>query len=323
MNAVGTVDAFRSYLAWQAEIGLDEVILTAPPSMRTSAPADAKGMGLQASAPPAGKVPPASAHGVEARSSPQGPQEASSPGGASGGLFEMLSRSLVESEASTRVNRPGRRPGNRPMVRAAAAPSPEKPEVPGLPAFPDLAGLRGHTEREWESMLKAKGLGTVRLVHGSGPEFAPLALAGLEPGPADLESGAPFQGEPGDLLARMMKAIRLDITGLYATYVVKAGAPGRSLWTRRDLVRLLPLFHAELALARAPVVLLLGEACAQAVLKTGRPLDELRQAPHAVPGAPGREYVATYHPEDLLRREELKRKAWDDLKWLQPRLRGT
>jgi DNA polymerase len=306
------VHAFRNYLAGQAEIGLDEVILPAPLVLRATQPV-AAGAGLQASTHPVRRTSAApSGEGVTAPSSRETP---AGQDGAPGGLFEMLSRSLEESESSAK--------GSRIVGRAPAAPPTEKHAGPVLPAFVDMAGLRGQTEREWEALLKSKGIGTVRLVHGSGPEFAPLALAGLEPGPADLDSGAPFQGEPGELLARMMKAIRLDMPTLYSTYVVKAGAPGRSLWTRRDLVRLLPLFHAELALAKVPVVLLLGEACAQAVLKTGRSLDELRQTPHSVPGAPGREYVATYHPEDLLRKEELKRKAWDDLKWLQPRLRGT
>jgi DNA polymerase len=316
MMSVETVDALRTYLAWQAEIGLDEVILSAPLVLRASTPAmaSAAGAGQKSSSKPASRT--STAPSGYATAAPTFAQAA--PGGQGvepGGLYEMLSKSLEESESNAK--------GSRALGRPAVAPSPEKPAGPGLPVFADMAELRGQTDREWETLLKSKGLGTVRLVHGSGPEFAPLALAGLEPGPEDLESGAPFQGESGDLLARMMKAIRLDMPSLYATYVVKAGAPGRSLWTRRDLVRLLPLFHAELALAKAPVVLLLGEACAQAVLKTGRPLDELRQAAHAVPGAPGRDFVATYHPEDLLRKEELKRKAWDDLKWLQPRLRGT
>jgi len=61
----------------------------------------------------------------------------------------------------------------------------------------------------------------------------------------------------------------------------------------------------------------LGEACAQAVLKTGKPLEELRQEPFRMEG---REFVATYHPADLLAREELKRKAWEDLQWLRKRM---
>jgi uracil-DNA glycosylase family 4 len=63
--------------------------------------------------------------------------------------------------------------------------------------------------------------------------------------------------------------------------------------------------------------LLLGEACAQAVLKTGKPLEELRQEPFRLEG---REFVATYHPADLLTQEVLKRKAWEDLQWLRKRM---
>jgi uracil-DNA glycosylase family 4 len=113
----------------------------------------------------------------------------------------------------------------------------------------------------------------------------------------------------------MLKAIRLDAAACYKTNVVKAARATKA--TRRDAARLLPWLHAELSLVRAPYVLLLGEACAQAVLKTGKPLEELRQEPFRIEG---REFIATWHPSDLLAREELKRKAWEDLQWLQKRM---
>ena len=75
--------------------------------------------------------------------------------------------------------------------------------------------------------------------------------------------------------------------------------------------------HAELALVQAPMVLILGQECAQTVLKTGKTLEELRQETHFMEGRP---FFVTYHPEDLLRNEALKRKAWEDLQWLQRRM---
>ncbi len=143
-----------------------------------------------------------------------------------------------------------------------------------------------------------------------------MALIGMEPSAADIEAGMVFSGEVGELLDKMMRAIRLDPDQLYRTVLIKAHLPGK-IWNRRELMRMLPVLHAELGFLKVPATLLLGEACAQAVLKTGRSVEELRQAPHRLDG---REFVVTYHPADLIRQESLKRKAWEDLQWLQKRL---
>jgi uracil-DNA glycosylase family 4 len=188
-------------------------------------------------------------------------------------------------------------------------------EPVSVPAFPDLAGY-------WEYLAAHPSLASgdpeaqgVALVKAQGSAGAPLAIVGLEPGEADAVSGWAFQGEPGALLAKMLKAIRLDSDTCYRTHLVKAARATSA--TRREIGRLLPWLHAELALAKAPIALLLGEPCAQAVLKTGKPIEELRQEPFRVEG---REFVVTYHPAELLVREELKRKAWEDLQWLQKRM---
>ena len=143
-----------------------------------------------------------------------------------------------------------------------------------------------------------------------------LALIGFEPSEADEAEGKAFRGETGALLEKMMKAIRLDLNALYLGNLIKVRAAGK-VWSRRELARLVPLLHAELGLVRAPMVLLLGQECAQTVLKTGKTLEELRQETHRLEG---REFFVTYHPQELLRREELKRKAWEDLQWLQRRM---
>jgi DNA polymerase len=114
----------------------------------------------------------------------------------------------------------------------------------------------------------------------------------------------------------MMRAIRLETRELYLTHLIKVPFPGKA-WSRRELTRILPLLHAELALVQAPMVLILGQECAQTVLKTGKTLEELRQETHFMEGRP---FFATYHPNELLKNEALKRKAWEDLQWLQRRM---
>lgn len=327
------MDAFRAYLAWQAELGGDEVMVASPLSVHPSAgrtvprpdaaQAAARGMQIRDAANPH-----ADAMGAVAEPS-------SAPSGDATSLFSMLSKSLQDSQDSAKAARrfsgPTAPAGSRdvqsasPAAAATLAAAADKPDIL-LPGEGGLAACREYLERNGRSLFTGDVQDAAwKYVHGTGPESAPLALVSLEASAADGLAGIPFQGPSGLLLEKMMRAIRLDLSALYRTAVVKLPPPGagRRCYTRRDLVKLLPLLHAELEASKAPVVLLLGEACAQAVLKTGRGLEELRLAPHRVDVAPGREFAVTYHPDELEGNEDLKRKAWKDLQWLQARLQGS
>lgn len=275
----------RAYLEAQSELGVDEVILPYPLQRKTGM--GNQGVGTGEAIP---RMPSAPDPVVEVPLAPDPVVE---------GLFASLEKSLADTATAKRDEVP---------MRARA-------ESVSLPVFPDLQAFWSHLEANPALAAGDSAATVTRVVRGHGPAGVSLALAGLEPGEADAAAGLAFQGEPGELLAKMLKAIRLEAAACYRTNLVKAARPTRA--TRRDLARLLPWLHAELALVRAPFVLLLGEAIAQAVLKTGKPLEELRQEPFRLEG---REFVVTYHPADLLSREELKRKAWEDLQWLQKRM---
>lgn len=311
------MDALRNYLGWQGDIGGDEVILAAPPPSRASRP-----LAVPAGAAPRFESAPTVVAPVTAPGGPQAAGGVKPAAPDAGGLFEMLSQTLATSEGEARA----RKAASLGISPTPAEAAPRKTADSVIPVFANHGEHRTYLEQNMRALHTGDVLGvTWRVVPGAGPDFAPLALVALEPRPADAAAGQPFQGEGGVLLEKMMRAIKLDLSQLYRTTVVKVAGSAK-VWTRRDLVRLLPLLHAELALARTPVVLLLGEACAQAVLKTGKGLEELRGAFHrmeGVDGAPGRDFAVTWHPDDLAGKEELKRKAWKDLQWLQTRLQGN
>ncbi|MEO6097262.1 MAG: uracil-DNA glycosylase family protein [Fibrobacteria bacterium] len=322
---MATAELIRAYLDWQSEMGSDEVILPLPLARRSAALATSipapSGISTMVGQVDAGRMITTVGPKVEVAEKDFLPGQSSGgksqvgyptaiPGSgviAPADLFASLTQALSTSPES-RTGESGTGGNARSTVRG--------PEILSLPAFADLAALWEHLERELEQGAKdANSLGT-RMVRGFGPVKSLLALVGFEPGEADMAESRPFQGEPGVLLEKMMRAIRLDIRELYQTQLIKVRVSGK-VWSRRELIRLTPLLHVELRLAQAPMVLLLGQECAQAVLKTGKTLDELRQETHRMEG---REFFVTYHPEELLRKEELKRKAWEDLQWLQRRL---
>ncbi|GEM_PF-1652244 len=332
-----TAELIRAYLEWQSEMGSDEVILSQPPVKKTAAKAErASGDGpMQPGRESAG----AGIHRGDEKASPPGKDsrraappftgaDTSAENAAVAGLMESLNKALEKSSDTRRWADPAAAGSGR---GTTLRPS----EAVNLPAFTDLEGFWTHMEGNpgllqgempgmasgSEAMPPSTSVagtgGTVtRVIRGTGPVKAPLALLGFEPGAADIAEGRPFRGDAGALLEKMMRAIRLEMPALYLSSFIKIPAPGKA-WSRRELTRILPLLHLELGLAQVPMVLLLGQECAQTVLKTGKTLDELRQETHRMEG---REFFVTYHPMELLRKEELKRKAWEDLQWLQRRM---
>src|SRR5688500_4424595 len=120
------MDGLRNYLAWQGEIGGDEVILTAVPAPRT-APA------------PVPPVPGTPRPEASARVSPPPLPAAETPEpAASDGLYQMLAKSLQGSESAAREKRSAT------LGLPPADPPPRKPADPGLPAFGSHAEFREH-----------------------------------------------------------------------------------------------------------------------------------------------------------------------------------
>jgi uracil-DNA glycosylase len=326
---MATAELIRAYLDWQSEMGSDEVILPAPLMKKNAQPAPAQGSAPgrgegRGTAPgshsqaPGYTPPPLTGHaGTPAASpAPPGIPDAS----AAAWLFQSLSQALEKSAESRRRDSP--------LAAGLGRTAVPRAEAFNFPVFANLDGFWQYMEtrpRLLQGEFPAQNSGedpgsresgVARVIPGTGPAKAPLALIGFEPGEADASEGKPFRGDAGALLEKMMRAIRMETGDLYLSNLIKVPAPGKA-WSRRELARILPLLHIELGLAQVPMVLLLGQECAQTVLKTGKTLDELRQETHRMEG---REFFVTYHPQELLRKEELKRKAWEDLQWLQRRM---
>lgn len=304
--------ALRDYLEAQADLGGDEVILPQPWTKSQGAASGAK------AAPLGSKVPgkPAKVAGAGSKSDATESKvagAAAAPAEPKAGVTRRVPEPYATEEFSPlKILTDSLRKDSAPASAGPAAARAVESPAPAIPAFANLDAFWKHVEGNIAALHGPESSG---LVLGGGPPFAPLALVGLSPSAEDAAAGKMFQGAAGELLAKMMKAIRLEMPGLYLTCVVKTKT--QRAWSRREVTRLLPWLQAELALAQAPVTLLLGEACAQAVLKTGKGLEEMRKEIHA---AEGRLFAVTYHPDDLLRKEELKRKAWEDLQWLQTKL---
>ena len=152
------------------------------------------------------------------------------------------------------------------------------------------------------------------VVFGSGNPKAKLVVIGEGPGEEEDKQGKPFVGRAGQLLTRMLAAVKFDRDrDCYICNVVKCH-PERNRNPEPDEVAACnPFLLAQLDALQPAVILALGNFAAQTLLGTRDGITKLR----------GRAYlyrdivlVPTFHPAFLLRNpgDQYKRMAWDDLK---------
>jgi uracil-DNA glycosylase family 4 len=121
----------------------------------------------------------------------------------------------------------------------------------------------------------------------------------------DGPSADPREGDAGRLLLAMLRAAGLHKGArVWACSVGRAGDEGEPL---TDALR------QALAAHRPAMVLTLGRLASQAVLATAEPLGKLRGQVFSVGQADPVPLVASYEPGWLLRSQDDKARAWEDL----------
>jgi len=147
-------------------------------------------------------------------------------------------------------------------------------------------------------------------VPGRGAESAEWMAIVPAPSRQDEKDNRAVSGEAGQLLDNMLKAIALSTeSNTYVTQLVKCrpqtedGADRSPTYDEVTACR--PFLERELALTGAQMVLTFGQLAAKGLLGAAS-----RGKVHRYGERP---VVATYHPDDLLRKPEDKAKAWADL----------
>ena len=153
--------------------------------------------------------------------------------------------------------------------------------------------------------------GRTNTVPGEGPATARLVVIGEGPGRTEDETGRPFVGRAGELLTKILEAIKLPREQVYICNIVKCRPPENRLPQYDEIAACLPFLYRQLELVKPKVILAMGGTAAQSLLNTKQSLGALRNQIHRFRGIP---VVITYHPAALLRNPNWKRPTWDDVR---------
>lgn len=306
MSAEAT-KARDAYLAWQAEIGTEDVMLAAPWTRGARAAQAAPSASGRAShregahaadtMPHDGAPTSSASHLPEVNFEPMKPfvvpGMAAMPGISGGGAGPEFFGAIAEKLAQDA--RSSARKDSAPRAARPVTPTPAVPAwLAALQAAKDLDAYWRLLEAEYPQWFPGAPAPLVRAAGHAAPR---LAIVELMPVPGEAGTGpAPFAGANGALLDRMMTAIGLSREHLYLTTLMKSPPPPGKRWARKDTARMVPVLTRELQLAQCGLVLVMGEACAQAVLKTGRSIPALLKSPVE---ADGLSFSATWHPEEI------------------------
>ncbi|MEW5768010.1 MAG: uracil-DNA glycosylase [bacterium] len=156
--------------------------------------------------------------------------------------------------------------------------------------------------------------GRTHIVFGKGNERAKLMIIGEAPGSDEDKAGEPFVGPAGQLLTRMLAAIKLSREEVYITNAVKCRPPQNRDPNKDEIETCHPYLKAQLDIIKPKLILTLGNFATQTLLETTKGITILRGQFFDYHGM---KLLPTFHPAALLRTPSLKKLAWQDLQLLQ------
>jgi uracil-DNA glycosylase len=160
--------------------------------------------------------------------------------------------------------------------------------------------------------------GRTHIVFGEGSANARLVFVGEGPGAEEDRSGRPFVGPAGQLLSKIIQAMKLAREQVYICNVIKCRPTGNRDPLREEIASCRPFLMRQLAAIDPEVVCTLGTHATQALLNSTEPVSRLRGRFHAVSHI---RVMPTFHPAYLLRHPEHKRDVWEDMKKIMALLR--
>ena len=162
-----------------------------------------------------------------------------------------------------------------------------------------------------------------KTVIGDGNTKADIMLIGEAPGAEEDKIGKPFVGAAGQLLDKMLTAIKLNRNNVYITNVIFWRPPNNRTPSNEEILQCLPFVQRHIELINPKFILLLGSTAAKAILSTPLSITKLRGSWHDYKSLNLDRTIkclATYHPAFLLRSPNYKKQSWEDLQIFQQKI---
>lgn len=155
------------------------------------------------------------------------------------------------------------------------------------------------------------------IVFGAGDPHARLVFVGEGPGYEEDQRGEPFVGAAGQLLTKIIEAMKYTRSQVYICNIVKCRPPGNRNPMPDEITACSPFLRRQITAIKPDFICALGTFAAQTLLQTTEPISRLKGHFHDYMGI---QILPTYHPAYLLRNPGKKRVVWEDMKRLMKAL---
>ncbi len=156
------------------------------------------------------------------------------------------------------------------------------------------------------------------IVFGEGDPRAKLVFVGEGPGFEEDRQGKPFVGAAGQLLTRIIEAIKLSRSQVYICNIIKCRPPDNRNPEPDEVAACEPFLKKQIDLVRPMIIIGLGKFAVQTLLQSKVPITKLRGNWHRYHGI---KVMPTFHPAYLLRNPADKKLVWEDIKKVIQELR--
>ena len=161
------------------------------------------------------------------------------------------------------------------------------------------------------------------LILGEGNMDSPLMVIGETPGIEEDKFKTVFRGEIGELLDKMLLAIKIKRQKIYCTYAVNFRPPEDRKPTSQEIKRYSVFLKEHISIINPKIVILMGSSAMEAVTGiNGKISSERGKWKEIILN--GRTYplMITFNPSYLIRFPENKKYSWEDLKKIRQKIKG-
>ena len=154
-----------------------------------------------------------------------------------------------------------------------------------------------------------------KIVFADGNIQSSIMIVGEGPGQKEDELGKPFVGDAGDLLNKMLSAIKIERKKIYITNVVNYRPPNNRKPEQSEINRYSKYLKEHISIIDPKILILMGSTAMEAILGTNKRISKERgQWKEVIIKQKNYKTIVTFHPAYLLRKPDQKKFSWEDLK---------